>query len=44
MNMIVDDEYIEVPVKDKPKPKLKDSRLAKWLERHCDFRPFGVEW
>ena len=30
--------------KDKPKPKMKDSGLVKWLEDRLGFRPFGVEW
>lgn len=41
---MIDDEYIKPEIKDKPKPKLKDSGLAKWLESHLGFRPFGVEW
>lgn len=41
---MIDDEYIEIPKKDRPKPKLKDSGLAKWLEDRLGFRPFGVEW
>lgn len=31
---MIDDEYMKVPMKDKPKPKLKDSGLAKLLEDH----------
>ena len=41
---MIDDEYIKTPMKDRPKPKLKDSGLAKWLEDHLGFRPFDVEW
>jgi hypothetical protein len=41
---MIDEEYIEIPKKDKPKPEPKDSSLAKWLERHCGFRPIDVEW
>lgn len=38
------EEYIKPEIKDKPKPKLKDSGFVKWLEDHLGFRPFGVEW
>lgn len=41
---MIDDEYKQVPIEDKPKPKIKDSGLAKWQERKLGFRPFGVEW
>lgn len=41
---MIDEEYIKTPIKDKPKPKLKDSRLVKWLEDRLGFRPLGVEW
>ena len=41
---MIDDEYIKTPMKDKPKPKLKDGGLAKWLEDRLGFRPIGVEW
>ena len=38
------DQKINPEIKDKPKPKLKDSGLAKWLEDHLGFRPIGAEW
>lgn len=40
---MIDEEYIKAPMKDRPKPKLKDIGLAKWLKDRLGFRPLGVE-
>jgi hypothetical protein len=44
--MIVDDEddMKKPPIKDVPRPRLLDGETERWLERHCGFRPIGVEW
>ena len=41
---MIDEEYKEVPVQDKPKPRIKAGDTVKWLEDHLGFRPHGVEW
>ena len=42
--IVYDDEHPKPVNPEVPVAAVRDDRNVKWLEEHCGFRPFGVEW
>ena len=36
--------YQPEPEPEQPKPQTNGDETVNWLNEHCGFRPFGMEW